>query len=309
MVFVGSENNDRVFAFRENTGQPLWIFPTGGWLTPPAVDSSKQLVMAGSKDFNLYCLDEQTGSVQWEFNDNPNYLSDPTISSNGLVYVGTHDGILHCLNEDTGQEVWTYDVGAPIVSSATLTLEHVLVASAEGGIHCFGSTFTTHNIAISSLTESRLEVGQGYSLNINATVQNDGDTSETFNVTAYANGTAVKTKEITLMNGSSTVVTFVWDTTGFALGNYTISAYATPVPDETNTTNNNFLGGWVMVTIPGDLNGDFTVGLSDLVILAKAYGSVPGNPNWNPNADIDNNDSVGLTDLVTLAQHYGQHNP
>jgi len=309
IVFVGSENNDRVFAFRDSTGQPLWIFPTGGWLTPPAVDSSKQLVIAGSKDFNLYCLDEQTGSVKWKFNDNPNYLSDPTISSNGLVYVGTHDGVLHCLSEDTGLEVWTYDVGAPIISSATVTSKHVFVASAEGGIYCFGSIFTTYNIAISSLTESSLEVGQRYSLNINATVQNEGDTVETFNVTAYANGTAIETKEITLMNESSIVVTFVWDTTGFALGNYKISAYATPVPDETNITDNNIVGDWVTVTIPGDLNGDFTVGLADLVILAKAYSSTHDNSTWNPNADIDNNGTVGLSDLVILAQNYGQHYP
>lgn len=50
-----------------------------------------------------------------------------------------------------------------------------------------------------------------------------------------------------------------------------------------------------------------SVGLSDLVILAKAYGSKLGNPNWNPNADIDSNGAAGLTDLMILATHYGQH--
>jgi hypothetical protein len=63
------------------------------------------------------------------------------------------------------------------------------------------------------------------------------------------------------------------------------------------------------VTIPGDLNGDYTVGLADLVVLAKAYGSEPVNPNWNPNADIDDNGIVGLSDLVIMAIHYGQHYP
>jgi len=309
IVFVSSQNNDRVFALNESTGEPLWIFFTGGWLTAPAVDSSKQLVMAGSKDFNLYCLNEQTGLVEWKFNDNPNYLSDPTISANGLVYLGTYDGVFHCLNEDTGQEIWNYNASSPIVSSATLISEHVLVASLDGVIYCFGPAFTTNNIAISSLTESSLVVGQGYNLNITATLQNNGDTAETFNVTAYADDTPIQTEEITLMNGSSTAATFVWNTTSFAYGNYTISAYATPVPDQTNTTNNSILGGSVLVTIPGDLNGDFTVGLSDLVILAKAYGSTPGSPNWNPNADIEGTGVVGLSDLVILAQHYGQHYP
>jgi hypothetical protein len=63
------------------------------------------------------------------------------------------------------------------------------------------------------------------------------------------------------------------------------------------------------VPIPGDLNNDSNVSLADLVILAQAYGSKPGNSNWNPNVDIDGNGVVGLSDLVILAQHYGQHYP
>jgi hypothetical protein len=61
--------------------------------------------------------------------------------------------------------------------------------------------------------------------------------------------------------------------------------------------------------IPGDINGDFKVDLSDLVILAQAYGSKPGDSNWNPNADIDGNGVVGLSDLVILAQNYGRQSP
>jgi cold shock CspA family protein len=61
--------------------------------------------------------------------------------------------------------------------------------------------------------------------------------------------------------------------------------------------------------IPGDLNLDREVSLADLVLLAQAYGSKPGDSNWNPNADIDGNNIVGLSDLVALAQHYGQHYP
>jgi len=51
------------------------------------------------------------------------------------------------------------------------------------------------------------------------------------------------------------------------------------------------------------------VDLSDLVALAKAYGSKPGDANWNSNADINNAGVVNLADLVTLAQHYGQSAP
>jgi parallel beta-helix repeat protein len=59
----------------------------------------------------------------------------------------------------------------------------------------------------------------------------------------------------------------------------------------------------------GDLNNDGKVSLQDLVVLAKAYGSKPGDPNWNPNADIDADNIVDQSDLAILAIHYGQQNP
>jgi hypothetical protein len=55
--------------------------------------------------------------------------------------------------------------------------------------------------------------------------------------------------------------------------------------------------------------GGYKVGLSDLVMLAKTYGSV-GNPpssNWNPACDVAAPSGiVGLSDLVTLATDYGR---
>lgn len=56
------------------------------------------------------------------------------------------------------------------------------------------------------------------------------------------------------------------------------------------------------------LYGDFEVTLSDLVLLAQAYGSKLGAPNWNPNMDVDGNGVEELSDLVIMAQHYGRQN-
>jgi hypothetical protein len=166
-----------------------------------------------------------------------------------------------------------------------------------------------HDVAVTSVTSSKTVIGRGYGGNITVAVQDQGNFSETFKVTVYANTTSVGSQNVTLSSGNSTNFTFTWNTTGFVYGNYTISAYAWPVPGETNTANNNGTDGLTVVTIPGDLNGDLTVGLQDLVILANAYGSRPGNLNWNANADIDNYGVVRLSDLVIMAIHYGQHYP
>jgi len=146
-------------------------------------------------------------------------------------------------------------------------------------------------------------------VSIYVTVTNQGNSTETFNVTTYANTTTIQTTQTTLTNGTTTTLNFTWDTTSFPKGNYTISAYAWPPPNETATKINTFIAGWVIVTIIGDINGDYKVNLADLTLLSQAYGSKPGDPNWNPNADICNSGIVNLPDLVALAQHYGQHYP
>lgn len=96
---------------------------------------------------------------------------------------------------------------------------------------------------------------------------------------------------------------------GVAMAQYTLSAVASAVPDETNMANNNLADGVITVTIPGDANGDFRVSLGDLVLLANAYNSRPGDARWNPNADINGDGIVNLYDLVIMANRYGQNYP
>jgi parallel beta-helix repeat protein len=65
----------------------------------------------------------------------------------------------------------------------------------------------------------------------------------------------------------------------------------------------------VMWRLPGDINADFTVDIYDAIILAGAYNSKPGDPNWKPNADINGDNIVDIYDSIILANHYNQHYP
>jgi hypothetical protein len=98
---------------------------------------------------------------------------------------------------------------------------------------------------------------------------------------------------------------FTWNTTDPEYQNYTTSAYAQPNPKETETTDN-MLASSAVVTIPGDINGDFVSSLADLVDLTLSYPLTPGVPpsKWNPNADIDGGGTVNLIDLSILALNY-----
>jgi hypothetical protein len=57
--------------------------------------------------------------------------------------------------------------------------------------------------------------------------------------------------------------------------------------------------------LPGDLDGDGDVDLSDLGGLLAAYGTCEGDPAYNPDADLDDSGCVDLTDLAELLAHYG----
>jgi len=158
-----------------------------------------------------------------------------------------------------------------------------------------------HDVTINSVIPSKTFVGQNYSSSIRITAKNYGNFTETFNITAYANSTVIDTlANITLTSGNSTTIAFTWNTTGFAKGNYTITAIATPVPDETNTTDNTLIDGWVFITIPGDVNGDSECNILDVKLVKLVLSGIID----DPNADIDNNGVINILDLKKMKLIY-----
>ncbi|MGB8780532.1 MAG: CARDB domain-containing protein [Candidatus Bathyarchaeia archaeon] len=170
-------------------------------------------------------------------------------------------------------------------------------------------TVLADDVAIANVTNAKNVVGQGFSFNVSVTAANDGDFTETFNVTAYVNATIIASENVNLLAGNSTTVTFAWNTTSFVYGNYTISAYAWPVPGEINMANNNMTGGTVYVGIPGDIAGDGRVDMGDIVSLCLAFGSTVGQSRCVPNCDIDGNGRVDMSDIIIALRNFGQHYP
>jgi hypothetical protein len=39
---------------------------------------------------------------------------------------------------------------------------------------------------------------------------------------------------------------------------------------------------------------------------ANAFGSSTGDPNWNPDADLDGNGKINIIDLILLATNFGR---
>lgn len=55
----------------------------------------------------------------------------------------------------------------------------------------------------------------------------------------------------------------------------------------------------------GDIDGDNEVTLFDFGALVAAFGSVPGDSGWNPDADLDGDEEVTLFDFGVLVRNFG----
>lgn len=57
----------------------------------------------------------------------------------------------------------------------------------------------------------------------------------------------------------------------------------------------------------GDVNDDYAVDVFDLVTVGLAFGSKPGDYNWNPDADLSNDwDRIDIFDLATVGVNFGR---
>jgi len=275
-----------------------------------------------SWQLSLYYLNSVlncTGAVEGSFlnSNGSTYFYDNIVNAYNSTYgcLSAYDTLLGLANwVNGGGVILTVNFSAVGAGTSNLVLAGTVLGDNEipaktiahtdfdGVVNVTGAV---PDVAVTNITFSKTVISQGYGGNITVAAANPGGYFETFNVTLYANTTIyVTSQNVTLSSGGFANVTFTWNTTGFAYGSYNISAYAWPVPGETNLANNNCTGGVVKVSIVGDINGDFKVNLSDLTLLAKAYNTKPGNPKWNPNADFKNEGMVGLDDLTLMARHY-----
>ena len=282
-VYVGSDDNN-VYCLNAATGALVWNYttPIGAYVySSPAVVG--RLVYVGSDDGKVYCLNATSGSPVWNYTTASEVFSSPAVAG-GLVYVGSTDYNVYCLNATSGSPVWSYWTHSYVESSPAVVNGVVYVGSNDGKIYAFG----VHDVAVTNVASSKTVVGQGFSDSINVTVANQGSLAETFKVTLYANATSIASQNITLSSGNSATITFTWNTTGFAKGNYTIWAYAWPVQNETDTTDNNCADGSVLITKVGDLGGgvppqffkcDGLVNSNDLNLFLRCYrGQGPPDP-------------------------------
>jgi hypothetical protein len=163
-----------------------------------------------------------------------------------------------------------------------------------------------HDVGLRNIAFGPRIIESGDTLNVSVTAVNYGNYSESTTLTFAVNGTVIDTVSLALSVGQVRLVQFTWQTVQQNWGRYTLTATLTPVLGENviNQGDDNIAVSWVRVSPPGDVNRDGVVNISDLAIIALAYHSTPGSPNWNPLADVDKNGVINISDLSICALYY-----
>lgn len=63
--------------------------------------------------------------------------------------------------------------------------------------------------------------------------------------------------------------------------------------------------GWYEDVKKCDLNGDGFVTDADIEICEKAWLTTPGDPNWDPRCDFNEDGMIDILDLAFIGGHYG----
>jgi hypothetical protein len=279
--------------------------PGSDFYTVTISENGDYVATGGAVPTSTYLLDKN-GILQQIIG-----LGQQNIQSVDLTFTGKYGASV-----DSGGTIWFFDKDTGFMWSAVPT---------GAPFHCVAISklypcmfpYPNHDIAVSDIILQKTIVGQGYTCKINVTLTNQGDFTESFNVALYANATLIGTSSInSLAEKTSTVATFIWNTTGFAKGNYTISTSASVVPDEIYIADNTLTDGWVIVAMVGDVNGPdgWPDGKVDMIYdirsVAKLFGVVYPDPRYNPNYDINGDGKIDMiNDIRTVAKHFGDVDP
>jgi hypothetical protein len=200
------------------------------------------------------------------------------------------------------------------IGSSPLDLHDTNLTDAYGApiIHEVSDGFVMtliRDVAVTQVTPLRDWAYAGWPVNIEVEAENLGNISETFYVTAYCNDTVIGDMLIvSLPPSTTTILTFTWDTTGLSFGNYQISAQASTVPYETNTTNNVYADGYVSIfTVKHDVaitavtpesEWAYNGWLLNITVTAKNTGEV--DENFNVTAFYDDT-PIATVNISSLA--------
>jgi hypothetical protein len=130
-----------------------------------------------------------------------------------------------------------------------------------------------HDVAVTAVSVSGNTAIRGQLVYIYVTAENQGDHTETFNVTAYAGTWPVSMPQTisNLPSGESWNLVFTWNTESAAEGYYGMKATASTVAGETETGDNTFIDGNVYVRLTVEIDSSDFYTSTNLPFQRKSF--------------------------------------
>ena len=189
------------------------------------------------------------------------------------------------------------------------------------------SCVEVHDVAITGFVVfpgSGVFVPPNMPINANVTVENQGTTDESCNVTLYFGNVTIETITVTnLQAGSETNVTFEWFTFPFRAFifpppwedpmevmhvNVTMKGVVDVVPGEVDTVDNVYIDGVIhALWLLPDVDGDGRIAMRDIGFVARAYASYPGHIRWKRYADFNSDEIIDMKDIGISARTFGSY--
>ena len=238
--------------------------------------------------------------VQAEYGADGNVIANNTIADNGVGF-GTFDA---SWNSFVGNNVTGYGrgLGLNVNSDYNIISENVIIAEEWAvAVHMCHYNNLTRNFIGDGLIGVFLPQSSYNRVYHNSIVNN-------------------REQAKTIYEGSPPLFNY-WDAGYPSGGNYWADHVSSDVNadkicdlayqiDENNTDRNPLVYPYEFYALgyrpKPDLNNDGIINIVDVTIVARAFSSKPGDPNWNPVADMDISESINIVDMAKVAKDYGK---
>ena len=156
------------------------------------------------------------------------------------------------------------------------------------------------DVGIQQLTSTKTVIAEGQITILDVKLINFGRHQEDFNVTVQIGSTIMQETPLTLRERESAVVEYTWNTTDFPRGNYVVAVYTTSIQNELDTSDNMLVERSFVITIMGDVDGDFDVDVFDVAAVAGAYGPIKYDREYTGNYDLIWDGKIDIFDVVLV---------
>jgi outer membrane protein assembly factor BamB len=138
VVYVGSWDYNKVYAFDAANGTLLWSVNTG---IEPLFSSAiaNNTLFVGCNDGTIYAYDTTTGATKWTASVGSSVTGSPAVA-NGVLYLGALNNRMYALNAATGETLWSGIGGnssSPAVVNGMVYVgssdKHLIAYALDGG--------------------------------------------------------------------------------------------------------------------------------------------------------------------------------